>query len=300
MKRNPDLAKLNLDFTSVPNPIDALDFANWVKSSDVEMTAEIDDAWIENDNVGQTYNQYQLGPRHVELRVERDRTIALDAESIVANVRPDGSLQFLNLRTFPHAAQSIAEIARTIVETWNLHSFEETPDQDDESEPFKSTVKLDAIAELEKWRIHPSDLVPSFLAQSDANALPGIWFFRITINPLIEDSSQFRISAQIFWRDQAFDNQQRQKAFWKRADEFIDLANEQTSEAKFADVAWSLLYAAARFAAFEHWTGFKDAESFNETKGEAIDFYLDGFRRMLVDNFDDHSDRYARENAKGK
>ncbi len=213
MNRRSQPEKVILDFTKVSNPIDAFDLANWSRDRGREITPEIAAQMGLKAFNGKVSRQFKLGPRFVDLRIAPDRILTLEAESLEANLRPDGTLQVLLLRSFPQAAEAIAETAKVIVQTWKLHTFEEIPEEEEEQDPPRPLVKLDAITELEKWSANPPDSLPSFYAQSDKNILPGIWFLRMVINPLIDDSSRFRISTQVFWRDQAFDDQQRQREF---------------------------------------------------------------------------------------
>ncbi len=99
------------------------------------------------------------------------------------------------------------------------------------------------------------------------------------------------LSAQCFWRDTEYDRQQEDD-FFARADLFVNLANQQTSDDVIKDVAGSLLYAAVRFHAFDYWGYFEDRASFEASKKEAIEHYVDRFRSYLEANLESHAERF--------
>lgn len=82
------------------------------------------------------------------------------------------------------------------------------------------------------------------------------------------------------------------KYFWDRADEIIHLANKQCDSASNGNVSSSLLYAAARFNAFIVATSAKDSEELKKDKEEAVKYFTEQYKRMLVENIDDHIKSY--------
>jgi hypothetical protein len=90
--------------------------------------------------------------------------------------------------------------------------------------------------------------------------------------------------------------------FWKRADAYIHLANEQSDLAKLGEVNASFTYACARFNAFVITSEAPNVQALKEAKGRALEYFTAEFRKMLEDNLDDHIlhfDQYfARKPAK--
>lgn len=85
--------------------------------------------------------------------------------------------------------------------------------------------------------------------------------------------------------------------FWDRADEVIQLANEQCSKDGARIVSASLLYTAARFNAFIVASNAVDAKEMELDKERAISYFTERYRKMLTENINDHIrnfDRYAR------
>jgi len=115
----------------------------------------------------------------------------------------------------------------------------------------------------------------------------------LVINPSLENDSLYILSIQAFWRDAEFDKEHQDNTFWERADAIINLANDQASGESISRVANSLLYAAARYNAFGCWSLHETASEFSESKPEVIEGCVEQFRKMLVENFDDHLDRYS-------
>ena len=55
----------------------------------------------------------------------------------------------------------------------------------------------------------------------------------------------------------------------------------------------SLLYASTRFTAFVVASAAQDVEEMKEDREEAVDFFTERFRRMLVENIDDYVGNYG-------
>ena len=80
--------------------------------------------------------------------------------------------------------------------------------------------------------------------------------------------------------------------FWNRADAIIHLANEQVNEASTGKVSASLLYAAARFSAFDVASKSVNVDEMKTDRDEAISYFVDQFRKMLIENMDDYIENY--------
>lgn len=86
--------------------------------------------------------------------------------------------------------------------------------------------------------------------------------------------------------------EQTDEEFRLRADAFIHLANEQRHDASNDEVNASLLYAATRFNAFIVASAAKDVEEMKEDRDEAIRYFTERFRQMLLENIDDYVQNY--------
>lgn len=76
--------------------------------------------------------------------------------------------------------------------------------------------------------------------------------------------------------------------FWKRADAYIHVANEQSDQAKLGEVNASFTYACARFNAFTITSEAPSAQALKDAKARALEHFTAEFRKMLEDNLDDH------------
>ena len=77
-------------------------------------------------------------------------------------------------------------------------------------------------------------------------------------------------------------------AFRKRADQYIHVANQQVDEEEFEKVSASFIYASSRFASFVVAANSENADDMQNDRQQAIDYFTQQFRGMLVDNIDDH------------
>ncbi len=68
------------------------------------------------------------------------------------------------------------------------------------------------------------------------------------------------------------------------ADKFIDLANEFTSTEPKERVGAAIMFAAARYNAFE---AFSKSSNLSRDKDDAVNWYTREYRRMLEANMDD-------------
>lgn len=72
--------------------------------------------------------------------------------------------------------------------------------------------------------------------------------------------------------------------FRKMADRFIDSANRQLNDTDAATVNSAFLYGASRFSAFVTVQKAGSIERFDEIHDEAVNYYTDEFKKMLVQN----------------
>lgn len=84
--------------------------------------------------------------------------------------------------------------------------------------------------------------------------------------------------------------------FWNRADEVIAIANEQVKDSTIGKVSSSLLYAAARFNAFNVASSADDVAEMTKDKEEAIRYFTEQYRKMLTDNLDEYLENYQEYN----
>ncbi len=80
--------------------------------------------------------------------------------------------------------------------------------------------------------------------------------------------------------------------FRKRADAYIQVANEQTERASVEQTGFSLLFAAARFNSFLVYTMAGSAEEMAAQRQRAIEYFSEQYIRMLKENFDDHVENF--------
>lgn len=76
--------------------------------------------------------------------------------------------------------------------------------------------------------------------------------------------------------------------FFGRADEHINLANQQSRTADAGRVGASMTFAAARFSAWLAANRFQSAERMRAGKQEALQHFVQQFQQMLDDNIEDH------------
>jgi hypothetical protein len=88
------------------------------------------------------------------------------------------------------------------------------------------------------------------------------------------------------------DTVQKEMTFQQRADEFIALANKQSTESSVEDVNATILYAASRFNAFSVARSVKNAEHLQAEKDEAIKYFTRRYSEMLEQNIEEHIARF--------
>lgn len=80
--------------------------------------------------------------------------------------------------------------------------------------------------------------------------------------------------------------------FYDRADEHIDLSNDQMKQVSQGKVSASMMYATARFNAWVSASGFADGEQMKDARNEAVEYFVTEFRKMLEENFDDYIENF--------
>lgn len=92
--------------------------------------------------------------------------------------------------------------------------------------------------------------------------------------------------------NQAAQQNQPGPEFWERANAIINLANSQCDKAHRSEVSASSLYAVARFNAFIVAVDSGGAQNLQANKDQALEYFVDQFRKMMTVNIDDFIDNY--------
>ena len=80
--------------------------------------------------------------------------------------------------------------------------------------------------------------------------------------------------------------------FYNRADEHINLSNQQLSNVQKGKVSASMMYAVARFNAWLSATGWDNREQMEESKEDTLDYFTNEYRKMLEENLDDYIENF--------
>lgn len=80
--------------------------------------------------------------------------------------------------------------------------------------------------------------------------------------------------------------------FYERADAHIHLSNDQIGDVTSGKVSASMMYATARFNAWLSACGFSDAKAMQDLRDENIEYFVDQYRKMLIENIDDYIDNF--------
>ena len=90
---------------------------------------------------------------------------------------------------------------------------------------------------------------------------------------------------------------QTDKEFFERADAYIDVANEQATQVNRGKVSASMMFATARFNAWVSASGTESGEDLASVRQEALDYFLEEYKKMLEENLDEyieHFDKYMK------
>ena len=88
------------------------------------------------------------------------------------------------------------------------------------------------------------------------------------------------------------DSEEDQRAFFDRADSFINLANQHCDTVARGRVSASFMFALSRFNA---WVCAMTCSSADELKGDregAIEYFVKEYRSMLEQNLSDYTDHF--------
>ena len=81
--------------------------------------------------------------------------------------------------------------------------------------------------------------------------------------------------------------------FYKRADEHIKLSNKQISkDIPLGEVSASMMYSTARFNSWMNAYRFKNGGEMINEKEETIEYFVEEYRKMLIENLDDYIDNF--------
>jgi len=89
-------------------------------------------------------------------------------------------------------------------------------------------------------------------------------------------------------------------AFWRVADTFIGVANEQAAEIDRGVVSAGFSYGAARFNTFVIASQCGNKDAFEAEKAAAIDYFVNQYRMALTEHIADYTanfDKYISKNA---
>ena len=84
------------------------------------------------------------------------------------------------------------------------------------------------------------------------------------------------------------------KAFFERADAYIDVANQQAAEVNRGKVSASMMFATARFNAWVSASGTDSGEELASVKTEALDYFVTEYRKMLEENLDEYIEHFEK------
>ena len=85
-----------------------------------------------------------------------------------------------------------------------------------------------------------------------------------------------------------------EKHFWQRADQFINLANEQSQEASSGEVSSSFLYAAARYNAFIAAATARNIDELKKNKDEAVRYFSNQYQEAFIENIEIWIENYEK------
>ena len=80
--------------------------------------------------------------------------------------------------------------------------------------------------------------------------------------------------------------------FFKRADEHINLSNDQLKTESKGKVSASMMYSVARFNSWVSACGWNNGEEMKSAKKETIDYFVNEYKIMLEENMDDYIESF--------
>ena len=81
--------------------------------------------------------------------------------------------------------------------------------------------------------------------------------------------------------------------FYNRADAHIHLSNDQAKQIGAGKVSASMMYGTARFNAWLSARGFDSPEEMEAAKSKSIEYYMNEYKAMLEENFDDYIQNFV-------
>jgi len=85
-----------------------------------------------------------------------------------------------------------------------------------------------------------------------------------------------------------------EEKFFQRADEHINLSNDQLSDATTGKVSASMMYSVARFNAWFSACEFSNAAEMKNGKQETIKYFVAEYEKMLTENLDDYIQNFEK------
>jgi len=82
--------------------------------------------------------------------------------------------------------------------------------------------------------------------------------------------------------------------FFQRADEHINLSNDQLSDATTGKVSASMMYSVARFNAWFSACEFSNAAEMKNGKQETIKYFVAEYEKMLTENLEDYIQNFEK------
>ena len=79
---------------------------------------------------------------------------------------------------------------------------------------------------------------------------------------------------------------------WDIADEVIEVANRKAKETAIDTVSLSLLWAAARYNAFNVAKSVRTKDELMETREKAMDHFMEQYKTMLSEHLDEYINNY--------
>lgn len=80
--------------------------------------------------------------------------------------------------------------------------------------------------------------------------------------------------------------------FFERADEHINLSNEQLANVTRGEVSASMMYSVARFNAWVSACGFNSSEEMKLGKEETVKYFVAEYEKMLRENLDNYIENF--------
>ncbi len=80
--------------------------------------------------------------------------------------------------------------------------------------------------------------------------------------------------------------------FFNRADEHINLSNQQLIHTTKGKTSASMMYSIARFNSWVSACGFENSNEMKKSKQKTIDYFVTEYRKMLEENLNDYIENF--------